>query len=71
MLLLHGEEDRLSPVTGSQRLYAELQVTQRDLRTYPGLRHEIFNEPEGMEVLDDLMAWIVGLESNEATGEFQ
>ena len=27
-------------------------------RTYPGLRHELHNEPEGPEVVDDVIAWL-------------
>jgi alpha-beta hydrolase superfamily lysophospholipase len=71
MLLLHGEEDRLCPISGSRRLYAELKVTPRDLRTYPGLRHEIFNEPEQKTVFDDLVEWISGIETNASLGELR
>jgi alpha-beta hydrolase superfamily lysophospholipase len=66
MLLLHGEEDRLCPIAGSRRLYEQLTVTPRNLRTYPGLRHEIFNEPEHVAVLNDLIEWMGGIESNGA-----
>jgi alpha-beta hydrolase superfamily lysophospholipase len=58
MLLLHGEDDRICPVAGSRDFFEQLTVTQRGLRTYPGLRHEIFNEPERATVLDDLVGWI-------------
>ena len=58
MLLLHGEDDRICPVAGSRSFFEQLTVTQRGLRTYPGLRHEIFNEPERAAVLDDLVGWI-------------
>ena len=27
-------------------------------RTYPGLRHELHNEPESEEVVEDVIAWI-------------
>ncbi len=58
MLLLHGEDDRICPVAGSRSFFEQLTVTQRGLRTYPGLRHEIFNEPERATVLGDLVGWI-------------
>ena len=58
MLLLHGEDDRICPVAGSRNFFEQLKVTQRELRTYPGLRHEIFNEPEQAAVLGDLVGWI-------------
>jgi alpha-beta hydrolase superfamily lysophospholipase len=58
MLLLHGEDDHICPVAGSRNFFEQLEVTQRELHTYPGLRHEIFNEPERATVLGDLIGWI-------------
>jgi len=58
MLLLHGEDDRVCPVEGSRNFFEGLTVTQRELHTYPGLRHEIFNEPERATVLGDLVDWL-------------
>jgi alpha-beta hydrolase superfamily lysophospholipase len=58
MLLQHGEDDSICPVAGSRDFFEQLKVTQRGLCTYPGLRHEIFNEPERATVLGDLVGWI-------------
>ena len=58
MLLLHGEDDPVCSVEGSRRFFEALTVTQRAIHTYPGLRHEIFNEPEQATVLGDLIGWI-------------
>ena len=27
-------------------------------RTYPGLRHELHNEPEGPKILDEVIVWL-------------
>jgi len=62
MLLQHGEDDPICPVAGSRNFFEQLKVTQRELRTYPGLRHEIFNEPERAAVIGDLVGWIRELE---------
>jgi len=62
MLLLHGEDDPICPVAGSRDFFEHLGVTQRALITYPGLRHEIFNEPERARVLSDLVGWIRKIE---------
>ncbi len=58
-LLLHGTEDPLVPVEASQRLH-DLAVAApvRDLRLYPGLRHEPFRELEREEVFGDIVAWL-------------
>ncbi|HVR91970.1 MAG TPA: lysophospholipase [Novosphingobium sp.] len=58
MLLLHGGEDRLTSPDGSRYLAAHLGSADRTLTIYPGLYHEIFNEPEQGEVLGDVSAWI-------------
>ena len=69
ILLLHGEEDRLCPVAGSRDFFDRLKVSSRRIRTYPGLRHEIFNEPERVTVLNDLIDWIRNIEPGPETLE--
>lgn len=61
MLLLHGEEDSLCPVDASRSFFSGLdrdRVRGSELRTYAGLRHEIFNEPGREQVYADLLAWV-------------
>jgi len=58
MLLLHGEADPLCPAAGSQTFYEQLGTAGSDRRVYPGLRHEIFNEPEQESVFADLLEWL-------------
>lgn len=58
LLVVHGEKDSLIPVTGSQRLVEHVGSTDVTLKVYPGLFHEVFNEPERDEVLDDVVSWI-------------
>jgi alpha-beta hydrolase superfamily lysophospholipase len=58
LLMLHGEADPLCPVTGSRRFFEQLTVEPRRIQTYPGLRHEIFNEPEQARVFADLLDWL-------------
>lgn len=55
VLVLHGGDDRLVPTVLSEPL-ADLPGFER--RVYPGLRHEIFNEPEGSTILAEVAAWI-------------
>jgi len=61
MLLLHGEADPICPVDASRDFFAQLEAAERRLRTYPGLLHEIFNEPEREDVFEDLLEWLRGL----------
>lgn len=54
-LVLHGGADTLVPPQTSLVL-AGLPSVER--RVYPKLRHELFNEPEGPEVVGEVVEWI-------------
>lgn len=59
ILLLHGGDDRLTPPSGSRAFFDALRGGDgSDLRIYPGLRHEILNEPEWETVVGDLQEWL-------------
>jgi len=61
LLMLHGEDDPLCPADGSRAFFDGLAITGSDLRIYPKLRHEIFNEPEREAVFQDILDWLEGL----------
>jgi len=54
-LVLHGSDDELVPASVSVAIDDVEGVERWEL---PGLRHEIFNEPEGPSVLADVVNWI-------------
>ncbi len=54
-LVIHGESDRLVPPAASAPLAALPNVRRR---LYPGLRHELHNEPEGQQIVADVVAWL-------------
>jgi alpha-beta hydrolase superfamily lysophospholipase len=54
-IVLHGLDDRLVPHEASAVFEGAPGVERR---TYPGLRHELHNEPEGPRVVDDIIAWL-------------
>jgi acylglycerol lipase len=58
MLLLHGSDDPLCPIEGSQGFHGGVRVPGSSFRAYPGLLHEIFNEPERLAVFGDLLDWL-------------
>jgi len=58
VLVVHGSEDRLIPARGSERMAGEFGSDNVRLEIYPGLYHEVFNEPERDQVLDDVVSWI-------------
>lgn len=58
LLVVHGEQDKLIPVAGSRRLLECVGPLDANLKVYPELYHEVFNEPERDLVLDDVVSWI-------------
>ena len=57
ILIQHGEADRLTAPAGSRYLFDNVASKDKRLEIYPGLFHEIYNEPEQDVVLDDLVGW--------------
>ncbi|HXI80236.1 MAG TPA: lysophospholipase [Verrucomicrobiae bacterium] len=62
-LVIHGAADRLVSPSASEPL-ADLPGVTRV--TYPNLRHELHNEPEGREVIADVIAWLRGQAAGHA-----
>lgn len=58
LLLMHGTADALAPVAGSRMVDERAASTDKTLRLYDGLYHEILNEPEKETVLADLLTWL-------------
>ena len=58
LLVLHGGDDQIVPAAASEDLFAGAGSSDKELGIYPGLRHEILNEPEGPEITDRIGAWI-------------
>jgi alpha-beta hydrolase superfamily lysophospholipase len=61
LLMLHGEDDPLCPADGSRAFFEGVAIAGSNLRIYPELRHEIFNEPEHERVYLDILDWLEGL----------
>ena len=58
LLIMHGDSDTMTAPSGSQFLYDRVGSGDKVLKRYPGLYHEIFNEPERDSVIDDLLGWL-------------
>lgn len=62
VLLLHGTEDQVVPLTGARRLWSALTASgvplrHSDLREYPGVGHEF-----APKIMRDAVAWVRELE---------
>jgi alpha-beta hydrolase superfamily lysophospholipase len=57
-LWIHGELDPLAPVAETTRAFETLGGSALEQKIYPGAMHEIFNETNRDEVLDDVTAFL-------------
>jgi alpha-beta hydrolase superfamily lysophospholipase len=61
IFIMTGSEDPLGGEKGNKKLldaYRKVGVHDVELVVYHGARHEVFNEVNKQEVLDDLVAWL-------------
>ncbi len=58
VLIMQGSEDKLVDPDGAQLLHDIIGSSDKTLKIYPGLYHEIFNEPERDQVFADMQAWL-------------
>lgn len=54
-LVIHGGADTVVPLEASEVFE---QVASAERRTYPDLRHELHNEPEGKQIVDEVVDWL-------------
>jgi lysophospholipase len=57
-LILHGANDGLVAEADSRQLFGEIASTDKALRIYPGMMHEILNEFRKDVVIADILDWI-------------
>jgi len=57
-LVVQGSADKLVDPVGAQILYDKAGSKDKTIRTYEGLYHEVFNEPERGPVLEDVETWL-------------
>lgn len=57
-LILHGDQDRIISKSASEKLFHRISSEDKTLKIYENLYHEIFNEPEKAQVIDDVIKWI-------------
>lgn len=58
LLAMHGEIDTLTKPRGSELLHASASSADKTIKLWPGMKHEIFNEPGRAEVMRVLLDWL-------------
>lgn len=60
ILILHGGDDKICPPSGSTMLNQGLGLSDKSLKLYTGMYHEVHNEVEKEMVLNDIVEWLNG-----------
>ncbi|MEM6352154.1 MAG: lysophospholipase [Cyanobacteria bacterium P01_D01_bin.14] len=58
ILLLHGDADKISDVSGSHELFEAITYSDKTLLIYPDSYHELHNDLERDQVLQDIVIWL-------------
>jgi acylglycerol lipase len=60
ILVLHGQADRVCQPVAAAILNRKASSLDKNIKIYPGLQHEILNEPERERVFADISDWLDG-----------
>lgn len=58
LLIVHGGADRIADPEGSRRLFERVGAADKQLEIYPGGFHELLNDLEREQVMQDILAWL-------------
>ena len=58
IMIVQGSADKLVDPVGAQMLYDMVSSTDKEIRIYDGLCHEVYNEPEHDMVLREVERWL-------------
>ncbi len=57
LLLLAAGNERVVDAHATEQWFGRLRAVDKQIRVYPGLRHELFNETVWEEILHEVVAW--------------
>jgi len=58
LLIVHGEADPLNAVEGARLVFDAVSSADKELRVYPGAKHEPHNDFGHEQVASDIVAWL-------------
>lgn len=56
--IVHGEKDKIVPKEIGEYLFDNISSQDKEIKIYDNLYHEILNENEKDEVIDDMVRWL-------------
>ncbi|XVE63955.1 hypothetical protein DITRI_Ditri07aG0062100 [Diplodiscus trichospermus] len=57
-LVLHGTDDTVTDPQASRKLYEEAALTDKTIKLFEGLLHDLLFEPERETIMDDIIQWL-------------
>ena len=60
IMIVQGGGDKLVDSSGAQLLYDSVSSEDKTIKIYDDFYHEVFNEPEHGQVLNDVKVWLEG-----------
>jgi acylglycerol lipase len=58
LLIMHGGADPATNIEGSRDLSARARSTDKTLKIYDGVAHDLMHEPERDAIIGDVAAWL-------------
>jgi lysophospholipase len=58
ILIFQAGDDRLVSAADTEAVFEKISSLKKIYHLYPGLYHELLNEPEGAEILDRIIQWL-------------
>ncbi len=58
LLVMHGGDDKVISTSAAEYVYEHCGSSDKTMKHWPGLYHEIFNEPEREEVFEYMFSWL-------------
>ncbi len=59
LMVMYGTADSVNPIEGSQAFVEAVASKDKTLKVYPGVYHDMLNEPERDQIATDIIAWLV------------
>jgi alpha-beta hydrolase superfamily lysophospholipase len=58
LLVMHGDDDGLADLAATKRFAERIGSEDKELKVWPGGRHELLNEVEKLEVREHILGWL-------------
>jgi alpha-beta hydrolase superfamily lysophospholipase len=58
LLLIHGGSDPLNSPDGTRSFFEKVTFADREMRIYPGSYHEVHNDLDYRQVMQDMAQWM-------------